>query len=183
MIISISFDDDIVHECLTFFWNMSIQNMIAIWINCLTKLIVFWKRIIMRNNSKKIMNAIKFRFRLSKNNWSYFEKKSIEKIIYMSANSSTNAFIWKNKLIFEIVTRLIFIAALIIRYLLIFFLIKNQKLRYKSWHFSKSSTFIFSRSIFMTVFWKILKIRKSAVYQISWKTVRIFMNEIISNFI
>ena len=28
MIISIFFDDDIVHECLTFFWNINIQNMI-----------------------------------------------------------------------------------------------------------------------------------------------------------
>ena len=129
------------------------------------------------------MNVIKFRFRLSKNNWSYFEKKSIKKIICILANSSTNAFIWENKLTFRIVTRLMFIAALIIRYLLFFFFIKNQKLRYKSWHFSKNSAFILSRSIFMTVLWKALKIEKSTICQISWKTIRIFMSEIISDFI
>ena len=86
-------------------------------------------------------------------------------------------------LTFRIVTRLMFITTLIIRYLLLFFLIKNQKLRYESWHLSKNSAFILSRSIFMTVFWKALKIEKSAVCQISWKTVRIFMSEIISDFI
>ena len=138
---------------------------------------------IMRNNSKEIKNAIKFRFRLSKDNWLYFEKKSIKEIICISANSSTNAFIWKNKLTFRIVTRLMFMTTLIIRYLLLFFFIKNQKLRYKSWHFSKSSTFIFFETIFITVLWKFMKIKKSTIYQISWKTIRIFMNEIISDFI
>ena len=138
---------------------------------------------IMRNNSKKIMNAINFRFCLSKNNWSYFEKKPTKEIICMSVNFSTNTFIWKNKLTFRIVTRLMFMTTVMIRYLLLFFFIKNQKLRYKSWHFSKNSAFILFRSIFITMLWRALKIKKSAVYQISWKTVRIFMNEIISNLI
>ena len=51
-----------------FFEIWAFRIWFAIRTNCSTELIAFWEKMIMRNNSKEIMNAIKFRFRLSKNN-------------------------------------------------------------------------------------------------------------------
>ena len=94
--ISTSFKNDIV---FLFIWLIKILNIILQ--NCVTELIVFWKKIVIRINSIEIWNLIKFRKISIKKNWSYFENKFIRKIIIQSTNCFEKSFIEKKNLRFE----------------------------------------------------------------------------------
>ena len=70
----------------------------------------------------------------------------------MFANFSTNFFTFESKFASRIMTSLIFIVALIIRYFFFFFLsIKNQKFRYELWHDFSKSILMRTRNMSMTI--------------------------------
>ena len=114
--ISTSFKNDIV---FLFIWSIRILNIILQ--NCVTELIVFWKKVVIRINSIEIWNSVKFRKISIKKNWSYFENKFIKKIIIQSTNCFEKSFIEKKKFAFRIVILFIFSVALINWYFSDFF--------------------------------------------------------------
>ena len=91
-------------------------------------------------------------------------------------NSSTE----ENKFAFYIVISLIFIAALMIWYLLFFFLTRNQELWYNSWQNSKTLFFMHCCSISTTTDSKIFDILNSEYCYVLCSTVLISCSNVIS---
>jgi len=85
-----------------------------------------------------VIKAVRFLLSISSSNWLYLEKKSTKDITLHPINSLENLLVYSGRFAFLIVTRLIFIAALISRYFLCsFLLIRNYRFLYRLSQYSR----------------------------------------------
>ncbi len=129
------------------------------------------------------MNIVKSQYIFVSVIWSYSENRSIRKIIIISMNSSKNSFTFESKLMSLMIILFIFIAALIMWYWLNFFLIRNQRFRYKSWQDFSMSCFIQFLSMFMMIWWSVLETEKLNVCHASCDIIRICCKNETTSFI
>ncbi len=129
--------------------------------------------VVCRNNLRDVMNAVRSWYIFVSVIWSYSENRSIRKIIIISTNSLKNSFTSENRLTSLMIILFIFIAALIMWYWLNFFLIRNQRFRYKSWQDFSMSCFIQFLSMSMMIWWSVLETGKLSVCHALCDIIRI----------
>ena len=112
--------------------------LVIVLINQVTKFVPSIGTVIYYRSPRGIIKAIKFLLFILSSNQLQLEKKSTRDITLHPANSLENSSVYSGRFTSLIVTRLIFIAALISQYLLrSFLLIRNHRFLYRLSQYSR----------------------------------------------